>query len=438
MPRTSKPRFNWLGLGFMAPALIVVALFFLAPVIMTGLFAFTNMSTSTGITGGEYLLTQSNLRALENSGVSEETFETLSTTSYRVDEAGLARLAEQHDQATADEFRTLHGDTVFTARRDMERALKDLNQNRIRSTRDRKAAAELFTSSVLDERFVEETDFRAALANAGINDADHEILVTEAFTGWVWTTENVELLTSLSSSARYAMNTAIYVVFTLAFNVGFGLFLAISTFYLSPRVASTFRTIWFLPRVLPPVLYVLMWYWLTWDTGIISTFAGYFGFAPRNWMLDTATNAWVVIILINGFVGASLGMILFSSAIKAIPSSMLYASEVDGANRWQQVRYIILPQLRWPILFTSSYQTLSLLTSFEYILLATDGGPGGTTEVWALAAYHTALNNYGGNLQYGLGAAYALVLVIIGIITSLLYLRFFNFRELVSKPRIEN
>ena len=144
------------------------------------------------------------------------------------------------------------------------------------------------------------------------------------------------------------------------------------------------------------MLYILMWKWFTWDTGFISSTAGLFGVPPKNWMLDTSLNAWVVIVLINGFVGASLGMILFSSAIKAIPISMLYASEVDGANRLQQVRHIILPQLRWPILFITSYQTLSLLTSFEYILLATDGGPGRATEVWALAAYHTALSNYGG------------------------------------------
>ena len=116
---------------------------------------------------------------------------------------------------------------------------------------------------------------------------------------------------------------------------------------------------------------------------------------------------------------------------------MLQAAEVDGASRWQQVRWIILPQLRWPILFYTSYQTLSLLTSFEHTLLATDGGPGRGTEVWALAAYHTALNNYGGNLEYGFGSAYALILVIIGIALSLLYLRLFNFRELVSRPRIE-
>ena len=65
------------------------------------------------------------------------------------------------------------------------------------------------------------------------------------------------------------------------------------------------------------------------------------------------------------------------------------------------------------------------------------GGPGGATEVWSLAAYHTALSNYSGNLQYGLGAAMALVLVIIGIVLALVYLRLFNYRELVAKPLIE-
>jgi len=428
------PRFNALGFGFLAPAMVVVTLFFLAPVILTVFFAFTNMSTSTGITGGEYLLTQSDLRDLKSSGVSDATFDALENAGYLIDDAGLARLAEARDQATADELAKLHAGAKFAARRDMERALKDLRSNRIRSTRDRKTLAELFKTSVMDERFETEDEFRAALSAANIPEDDQNKLVKVAYTGWVWTAENIKLLFSLDSSWRYAANTFFYVTLTLAFNVGF---LAISTFYLPPGIANTFRTIWFLPRILPPVLYVLMWYWLTWDTGLISSFMGLFGVAPRNWMLDTSTNAWVVIILINGFVGASLGMILFSSAIKTIPASMLYASEVDGANRWQQIRYIILPQLRWPILFTSSYQTLSLLTSFEYILLATDGGPGGATEVWALAAYHTALNNYGGNLQYGLGAAYALVLVIIGIVTSVLYLRFFNFKDLVAKPRIE-
>lgn len=430
-------RQNWLGLWFLSPALISVVLFFLLPVILTGFFAFTDMSTATGVKGGDYVLTQTDLRSLAEADLPKDTLEKLENSGYVVDAIGLAALAQSTNQRTADELEKLHAGASFATRRYMESALKDLRQNRIRSTRDRKAAAELFKKSVLNERVASEDAFRDILTNGDIPERDHDTLVAAAYTGWSWTSENFSLLFSLPSTWRYALNTFTYVAFTLTFNVAFGLFLAISTFYLPSGSAATFRAIWFLPRILPPVAYVLMWKWFTWDNGFLATLTGWFGASPKNWMMDTSYHAWTSVVLINGFVGASMGMILFASAIRAIPSTMLYASEVDGANRWQQVRYIILPQLRWPILFVTTYQTLSLLTSFEYILLATDGGPGGSTEVWALAAFHTALNNYGGSLMYGLGATFALMLVIIGVLASLAYLRVFNFNELVAKPRID-
>lgn len=425
-----------LGIGFLTPAIFAVFIFFLLPVLLTVVFAFTNMSTSTGIMGGAYQINTEQLRSVAETGISDASVEQLENAGFQITEAGLTALAGQFGDDTADELREDYLGETFTARRDLERVLRGLDDP-IRQTRDRKTAADLFSVTIVGERFDTEEQFRTALGDTGIDPADHDALTEFAYTGWTWTTDNFKLLLELPSTLRFAANSAFYVVCTLTFNIAFGLFLALSTFYLPTKTANTFRAIWFLPRILPPVLYVLMWNWFTWDNGFIATVTGWFGVPPQNWMMQTTTRAWTVVILINGFVGASLGMILFSSAIKAIPTSMLYASEVDGANRWQQVRYIILPQMRWPILFMTSYQTLSLLTSFEYILLATDGGPGRATEVWALAAYHTALNNYGGNLQYGLGSAYALVLVVIGIVLSALYLRFFNFKELLSKPRIE-
>jgi len=144
------------------------------------------------------------------------------------------------------------------------------------------------------------------------------------------------------------------------------------------------------------------------------------------------------VILVNGFVGASFGLILFSSAIEAIPKDYIIAAKVDGANTWQNIRDIILPQLRWPLLFVTTYQTLSLLTSFEYILLLTEGGPGlYTTEVWALTAYKRALKTYFGHNQWGYGAAWGFVLVIIGIVMAIIYLRVFRFGELVQEPKID-
>ncbi|MEJ6392017.1 sugar ABC transporter permease [Gymnodinialimonas sp. 2305UL16-5] len=426
-----------LGIGFLAPAILIAVLFFMLPVLLTVGFSFTNMSTSTGIGGGEYLISQSDLRGLEAQGITAETVERLDAAGFQITEDGLLRFAEIYGAERATELRDDYLGDSFEARRDLERVLRDLTSEPIRNTRERKAAADLFAVSLLGERFASEAAFRGALATMEIPEADRDRLTTLAYTGWRWTSENFALLMELPSTWRYALNSAFYVAATLAVSLGLALFLAISTFYLPDRLAHFFRAVWFLPRILPPVMFVLIWNWFTWDTGFIATITGWFGVPQQNWMMQTPIHAWTVVILINGFVGASLGMILFASAIKAIPTSMLHASEVDGANRWQQVIYIMLPQMRWPILFYTCYQTLSLLTSFEYILLSTNGGPGSATETWPLAAFNIALNNYGGNLRYGLGSAFALVLVVIGIALSLFYLRLFNFKELVTKPRIE-
>lgn len=232
---------------------------------------------------------------------------------------------------------------------------------------------------------------------------------------------------------KILLNTARYVLLTLLFNVGMGLTLALLSTSIPARWGNQVRALWLLPRILPSVVYVLIWQGLTREApfGLVSDVLG----VSRNWI---TAEPWTVIILANGLVGASFGMLIFTSAIRAIPSDLFYAAAVDGATTAQTVRRVVLPMLRWPILFVTAYQTLSLLTSFEYILLLTQGGPGFyTTTVWALHAYQLALSNYFGNVQFGLGAAMAALLVVIGVVVSLLYLRVFNFRELVSEPKVE-
>ena len=429
-----------LGYVFIAPAVILVLFFFLTPVIMTGVFSFTNMSTATGITGGAYLITPSVLRDLADKDFEGKTLKRISTESYIVNEMGLKFAKDAGVKIELlEELKDEYLGESFNSRRKFERFLKKL-YNRPGSTSALKSTSQHFRRSLINVRFESKDALRQALEGLDVGLTIEQIkkLSMAAYTGWVWTNENFLKMAMLPETMQILLNTGIYVTATLIlFNTGFALVLAITTFYLPKGQAAIFRALWLLPRISPSVLYVLLWKWLTWDTGFMNAVLGNFGVSERNWMLDTTFNAWIFVILINGFIGASMGMILFSSAITAIPKQMLYASEVDGASRLQQVKHIILPQLKWPILFVTVYQCLSLLTSFEQILLSTDGGPGSTTEVWALSAYHSALDNYWGNLQYGYGAALALVLVIIGFIMSFIFLRFFRFKELVRQPRIE-
>lgn len=233
-------------------------------------------------------------------------------------------------------------------------------------------------------------------------------------------------------------NTLFYVFTTLIFfNVGMALIISLLTTHIDERVGSIFRAIWLLPRITPSTVYALLWLWACRkeSVSLFNWLITPLGFQPIDWKL---TYPWLIVILVNGFVGTSFGMIIFTAALKSIPEDYIKAAKVDGASTIQIIRHIELPLIKWPLLFVTAYQTLSLLTSYEYILLVTDGGPGlYTTEVWALYSYHLAFAQYGGIVKFGYGAALATVLVIIGLIMSLLYWKVFRFRELMVEPKIE-
>ena len=373
-----------LGLVMIAPAAIMIILFFLLPVVLTAVFSMTNMTTATGISGGVYQIAPNSLITLKAN--MPDIADQMAEPRYTVDEAGLAAVEGlKLSSGIAAELRAKHMGEVYPSRREVERMIKDLNDRP--STREVKQISDQFNRSVVNARFESKQALFSALDTLGfkLTVEQKEEVAKATYTGWVWTTDNFSRMASSTDMARVLFNTVLYVALVLVlFNVGYALLLAIWTHYMPTAPASLFRGIWLLPRITPVVIYVMMWKWLAWDTGFISMLMVKFGYPPKNYLLDNAYNAWVFVVLINGFIGASMGMLVFSSAMKAIPKSQFHASEVDGASRWQQIRYIVLPQMRWPILFVTCYQTLSLLASFNEILLSTNGGPGRATEIWRL------------------------------------------------------
>ena len=256
---------------------------------------------------------------------------------------------------------------------------------------------------------------------------------------WSWVgLQNYIRILNDSFAPKILGNTFFYVFTTLSFfNVGMALVVSLITNHIPDEVGSTVRGIWLLPRITPSTVYALLWLWAARreSNALINWFLGIFGLPPVDWMLN---HPWVIVILVNGFVGTSFGMIVFTAALKSIPEDYYRAARVDGASTWEIIRYIEIPMIKWPLLFVTAYQTLSLLTSFEYILILTDGGPGlYTTEVWSLYSYHVAFKSYGGTVEIGYGAALATVLVLIGIVLSIIYWRVFKFEEMMLEPKIE-
>jgi inositol-phosphate transport system permease protein len=210
------------------------------------------------------------------------------------------------------------------------------------------------------------------LVNLGIafTDMGRNLKVTE------FTTENVARVLSGDQRLLSVMGTTlVYVLVTLAvFNVGYALILALTTTALPQRTGAFFRAVWLLPRMSPSVVYALLWTWVVapTDYGLFNQALVGLGLPT----LDLKSDApMLVIILANGFIGASFGMIIFTSAIRSIPEHLFHAARVDGAGELAIVRYVTLPAIRWQLSFVTLYQALSLLVSFEYIWLITDGGP---------------------------------------------------------------
>jgi inositol-phosphate transport system permease protein len=265
-----------------------------------------------------------------------------------------------------------------------------------------------------------------------------DLATATGLSNWKWIgLDNYDRIFGGQFTGIIFRNTLVYVALTLAFNVLVGLGVALLSVHMEQKAGGLFRALWLLPRISPSVVYALMWTWAAAAPpfGILNYLVEPLGLAPRFWL---HSDPWLIVILINGFVGASFGMLVFTSAIKAIPEDLFRAARVDGASAWQIVRRITLPLIRWPVLFVLTYQTMSLFASYEYILLTTDGGPGlYGTEVWSLWAFHTALANYYGNLEFGYGAAMAAILVLMGLGVSLVLLRLFRFGQLVAEPRVE-
>lgn len=241
--------------------------------------------------------------------------------------------------------------------------------------------------------------------------------------------------------------TVLYVVSVLAINAVFALVLSIAIAYFvrSELLSMILRITWLLPRITPGIIYALMWLWfIDPRNGLFNKMLAMVGvpesLLPDSWLLRTPYSQ-LLMILINGYVGASFGMIVYTAAIKSIPSDLINASLVDGANEFQVARRVIIPLLKWPILFVTAWQTLSLLSSYEYILMVWGAGSGqgygiarsAGVMVWSLYSYSKAFAEQ----LYGYASALSLILVVIGIVLILVYFRVFGFKRLMEPSRVE-
>lgn len=124
------------------------------------------------------------------------------------------------------------------------------------------------------------------------------------------------------------------------------------------------------------------------------------------------------IIIFNIWVGTAFSMLLYSSALGAVPPSQMESARMAGASTWQQLRDVVIPNIRGHILTNTLLITLWTFNTFTPYLL-TAGGPNGQSEILPVYIYRTAIP--GG--QLGVGAAISLIMLLINLVIALGYMR---------------
>ena len=203
---------------------------------------------------------------------------------------------------------------------------------------------------------------------------------------------------------------------TLVYAVGivpcmlFGsLFIAI---LLNQKVKGTnvFRTLFFLPSLVPAVALALIWVWLFHPSvGPINELLGLFGIAGPGWLTSSqwALPTVAIVSLWSGLGGGTA--VIFLAGLQGVPPALLDAAQIDGAGRWHRLRHVILPMISPTFLFNFILGVIAALKVFTLAFVATKGGPSYATWFYALHIYTNAFSYF----KMGYGAALAWIFVVV-------------------------
>lgn len=208
----------------------------------------------------------------------------------------------------------------------------------------------------------------------------------------------------------------------------FAFFLAMLINTRIPGIAI-FRTIYFLPSIVPAVANAILWAWLfNTEFGLINFVIRSLGGPKIAWLQDPGWVMVAFVILTIWGVGGS--MIIFLAGLQSIPQIYYEAAEIDGAGRWAKMRHVTLPIMSPIIFFNLVIGFINSFQIFVSALLITNGGPQNSTLFLVLYIYRTAFQSQ----KMGYAAVLSWVLFAILMILSFMVFRYIGSRVYYENP----
>ncbi|MBI2192074.1 MAG: sugar ABC transporter permease [Planctomycetes bacterium] len=207
------------------------------------------------------------------------------------------------------------------------------------------------------------------------------------------------------------------------------------------RGQGILKTLFFLPSITPMVVIALIWVWMLRQDGPVNQtprivlgclpqalkdFLGCSHFSGPNWLMDSRT-AMPAIVLTGAWHAVGYYMVIFLAGLGDIPREFYEAARIDGANAWQELRFVTLPLLRNTVVFVLVTLVIGALQVFTQVYVMTGGGPEQSTEVLASVIFKKGFAHFG---KMGYASAIAWLFFLFLLCLVLVQMRLMRSRRL--------
>jgi len=180
------------------------------------------------------------------------------------------------------------------------------------------------------------------------------------------------------------------------------------------RGQSFYRTVIFLPSLVPMVAAAMLWLWLfNAKLGLLNTLLGRIGMQGPGWLTDARWAMPALAFMSLWAVGHRV--VIYLAGLKDVPRELYEAAELDGAGHWQRLRHVTIPMISPVIFFNLIMGIIGTLQVFAVPYIMTGGGPARATYFYTMYLYDNAFRF----LNMGYASAMAWVqLVIVVLLTA--------------------
>lgn len=196
------------------------------------------------------------------------------------------------------------------------------------------------------------------------------------------------------------------------------------------RANEFFKVLFFFPNIISTVVVAIVWSFIyNGPYGLFNWFLRIFGIPIGDyyWLGDKATAIWALVPP-HVWALAGLYIVIFSNAMKTIPSSLYESAILDGASPMRRLWSITVPLINPIVRFATIFIVIGLFKGFEQVLLLTNGGPAGHTNVIGLYMFNMAFGDE--YHRFGYASAIGMVLFVVLVLAKVAIDKFLPSNEI--------